>query len=448
MGILPAAPLVITRPQCILIALCLCLAACTGRSTLATPSPSETGTHTDTSRERASRCATTVADFVRSSGSRANDTHAFAAAMAAAVATDPRCYAAGPSGKPQAVVYAPPGVYRLSGLTFHDNVRLEVDAGATLQPPANRPASPSTLWTPMILWESDNVKHPLTNVSIVGVNTETTPRKAAAAARLGAALSGFSLADYFTMNIDPAETGSTNYATGLNLVNVRYFLIKNIFSIQNQTLGHEESITPWPTSSRAVFQLYSRRDSPIRGPYYNPKDGRVLNQVNIASPRGYGPNQVNSAQDVAFDNLFSEGGTTLRLETDGSQTAAGLPTRGSMVDGIRARHIVGLDCNRAVALVPHSQHNGSVVISDVRAYSCAEAVIGRLQSNLPPSRRGDFGPVHVSDVLAVAGNKAQLQGQGGALWTVGPSASPILFDQQLGWAATVSRVASQGHFVG
>jgi hypothetical protein len=439
---------VITRSKWILIALCLSLAACTGGPTPTTPSPSETGTHPDSSREGASPCATSVADFVRSNGSRADDTHAFAAAMAAAVAKNPRCYAAGPSDKPQAVVYAPPGIYRLSGLTFHDNVRLEVDAGATLQPPPNRPASPSTLWTPMILWDSDAVKHPLTNVSIVGVNAVITPRKAATAARLGAALSGFSMADYFTMNIDPAETGSTNYATGINLVNVRYFLIKNVFSIQNQTLGQEEPITRWPTSSRAVLQLYSRRDSPVGGPYYNPKDGRILNQVNIASPRGYGPNQVNSAQNVEFDNLFSEGGTTLRLETDGSQTAAGLPTRGSIVDGVRARHIVGLDCNRAVALVPHAQHNGSVVVSDVRAYSCAEAVVGRLQSNLSPSRRGDFGPVHVSDVLAVAGNKAQLEGRGSALWTVGPSASPILFDQQLGWAATVSGVASQGHFVG
>jgi hypothetical protein len=435
------------RAGVLVVLACLALAACTHGSTAKAPPTNPTSPQASPSEVVASPCAVSVADFLVSNGVRADDTAAFTAAMGAAEQKHPRCYRTGPSGKPQAVVYVPAEVYRLSGLTFHNNLRLEVDAGATLQPPPNRPGTPSQTWMPLIVWDAGTGHDPLSNVSIVGVGATMTDHKTATVVRLGSALSGFSVADYFTLNLDPAQTGSTNYATGINLVNVKHFLIQNVFSIQNQTPAPIAKITPWPTSSRAVLELYSRPDSPVGGPYYDPRAGRIVNQVNVGSPRGYGPNQVNSAQDVDFSNVLSDGGTTLRLETDGSQTATGEPTRGSYVDGLRASHIVGVNCNRAVALVPHAQRNGSVVVDDVRAYSCAEAVASLLDHDIEPARRGTFGTARVTEVLAVAGAEAQLPGQGDALWTVGASQTPVQADQQLGWAATVSGISAQGRFV-
>ena len=63
--------------------------------------------------------------------------------MADAVSKHAGCYAQGPSGQPQAVVSVPAGTYRIAGVTFPSNLRMEVDAGATLELPADRDSVPA-----------------------------------------------------------------------------------------------------------------------------------------------------------------------------------------------------------------------------------------------------------------------------------------------------------------
>jgi hypothetical protein len=389
------------------------------------------------------QCAVSVAPYVAKTVG-VDDTAAFEAAMAAAMQTSPHCYLNGPSGDPQALVYVPPGTYRLSGLHFPSNLRLEVSAGATLQLPPNRPAVPSTLWKPMIIWDSVP-SSPLVNVSLVGVGRQQTPLKLQAVAGSAARLSGFDIAGYFTMNLDPRATNATNYGTGVNLVNVHHFLISNVFTVQNDTQAAVSAVTEWPTSSRAVFQLYARRDSPVGGPYYDPQDGIIENQVNVGSPRGYGPNQVNSGLRLTFRNIYSRGGTTLRLETDGSTTKDGTPTRGARVSDVTADQLTGENCNRVVALSPHAQRNGNVSVGSVTSYSCAQTVASAIDPHLATDRRGTFGDVVVQSVTAVSGDKAQLPSSTN-LWTVGPAMMPLYVAEGVTWPTRVLRITTVGSF--
>jgi hypothetical protein len=389
-------------------------------------------------------CAVSISPYVAKAPGR-DDTAAFRAAITAAVSTSPRCYLAGPSDAPQAVVYVPPGTYHLSNLRFPSNLRIEVSAGATLALPPNRPAVPSKTWTPMIVWDSTTASSPIVNVSLVGVGRQQSASKQRAVLSSVTRLRGFDIAGYFTMNLDPMTTNASNYGTGVNLVNVRHFLIANIFTIQNATPAKVSAITQWPTSSRAVFQLYSRPDSPVGGPFYDPQYGVIENQVNVNSPPGYGPNQVNSGLHLTFRNIYARGRTTLRLETDGSNNRAGVGTRGARVSDIAADWLTGENCNRVLALTPHAQRNGNVSVGTASSYSCAQSVASIIDPDLPTSRRGSFGHVVVRALTAVSGTEAQLSSTTN-LWAVGRSMMPVYVAKGVTWPTQVQHLSATGDF--
>lgn len=392
-----------------------------------------------------STCAVSVARFLKPSA-RADDTAAFGAAMHQALRYHSRCYPHGPSGAPQAVVYVPPDTYRIAKLWFPSNVRMEVDAAATLQEPRNRPAVAHDRGAPMIIWDSpNNALTPIRNVSIVGVGSHVGVRKRAAAATGGRAMAPFAIANDFTMNMDPATSGSTNYNPGMDLENVQYFMIKNVFTIQNHTPATNTHVVPWPTSARAVMLIHARRNSPLHGTFLEPRHGLVRNNININSPRGFGPNQVNSAQDVAFQNIYSRGGTALRIETDGSSNGGGIPDRGARVDQVSGLNIVGVNCNRAVSLAPHAQVNGQVSVDQVWALSCFQGVVASLDKKVPSSRVGSFAAPVVRHVQVVGGRYAQ-RDDGTFAWTVGQSEMPLYVSKRLGWTPHVQLTAVSGQF--
>ena len=366
----------------------------------------------------------------------ADATPVFAQAMDRALRTHPRCYAHGPSGAPQAVVYVPPGVYRLANLWFPSNVRLEVSAAATLQTVADRGTHKTVS---LIQWTTKGNKPapPVTNVSLVGVGTASSIAKWYVNRLGGATIWPFAVTHNFTMNLNPARIGSTNYNPGVNLMNVRYFRIENVFSIQNSTnqvnAGHKVA---WPTSARAVLQLHSSRASVVGGPYVRPTFGVIRNHVNYGGPRGYGPNQINSAANLSMANIYTFGGTALRVETDDSLSSDGTPMKGARVDNLRAWNIVGARCNRAVSLSPHGQRNGYVAVSGVYAYSCNQAVVAQADTKLAPSQRGSFYKPVVAGVRVHGGPFAQLD-DNGHLWRVGWSKNPYYVDPAVNWAPRI-----------
>ena len=199
----------------------------------------------------------------------------------------------------------------------------------------------------------------------------------------------------------------------------------------------------WPTSARPVLVLHADKNSPVDGPFVQPQDGVVMNHVNVNAPRGYGPNQINAVTRVAFQHIYSYGGTALRIETDGSLGAGGYPDRGASVDSLTATQIVGVDCNRAVSLSPHGQDNGAVKIAGVWAYSCNQAVVAQADTKL--THQGSFAHAVVSNVRVQSGDDAQLDSTT-TLWTLGQSYMPYYIDPAAYWNPVIAVKARAGLF--
>jgi len=390
-------------------------------------------------QRRATPGATSVRRYGASGTGARNDTRAFEAAMAAARSSKVR-FADGPLG-PQAVVVVPPGTYRLWGLKFRSGVRLEVAAGAVLEPIKNPTAGrdPGDARS-LIVWDGPPAR-PLTNVSIVGVGAKAN----VANGFTDHVEPGWDLSHSFVFDLDPNRTGGSNILGAMQLADVRGFLIGNVLSVQNgspDSGAGPHGYAP-PTSSRAAITFEPRNDSPKAGPFHDPHDGAIVNHYNVGGPYGYGPNQVASAHNVTFTRIFSSGGVALRLETDATLGKS----FGGEVRGVVARHIVGVNCNRAVAFTPHAQRNRDVHVFDVLARSCQQGVIESKDESLPSDERGDFANTSVSSIRVVAGPTAQLSGSGDAgTWQTGRSLQAFARDSGTAWIVAYTKVQCAGNF--
>ncbi len=392
--------------------------------------------------------ARNVRDYGASGDGSADDTSAFRAAMTAALQPATVRFANGPTGDPQGVVYVPPGTYRLLNLTFPSNLRLEVDAGAVLEQAGGRNATAPPEYsapTPsLVLWDGPP-NTPLRNVSLVGVGTATGGRKSVA----NPVAAGWSIDTSFTFDLDPAVTNANNLVAGVLALNVDGFLISHVFSIQNDSQPASASPTNaewWPGTRKAALMLRARRDTPIDGSaFYDPHNGTINDWYNVHGPRGYGPNQVTSGHNVAFADLFSQGGTTLRLETDNSDGT----TFGSEVRSLTANHVVGQQCNRAVSFAPHEQDNTGVAVSNVTATGCFQGVIESVDEGAPIAKRGSFLNSTLTNVTVVGGTGAQLAvPNSNGKWTSGTASQAFARDRKDPWAVvyTAGTYACSGAF--
>src|SRR5581483_8932945 len=165
----------------------------------------------------------------------ANDSAAFAAAISAASAKAAG-FAAGPGGSPQGIVYVPAGTYRLLGVSFKSNVRMEVDAAAVLEPTGGGGSTDGSLFS----WTGP-ASSPLRNVTIIGIGSSMTGKPVPA--------TGWDIGHSFTFNLDPAATGASNHVRAMMVKNVDGFLIRNVFSVQNDS--HADG--SFPTSNTAAM---------------------------------------------------------------------------------------------------------------------------------------------------------------------------------------------------
>ncbi|HVY47580.1 MAG TPA: hypothetical protein VHB21_16940, partial [Minicystis sp.] len=131
---------------------------------------------------------------------------------------------------------------------------------------------------------------------------------------------------------------------------------------------------------------------------------------------GQGPNQIRGCLDCTFDDVYSHGGTALRVETDGIKTACnGQPcactaagavfTTASTVDGLVANHVQGDDGNNVVATTPHCLPNGTVAVSNVRGRMMAHLVAAAAGQ----TAAGGFADVSITDVEGCGGTDALAQ---------------------------------------
>lgn len=102
-----------------------------------------------------------------------------------------------------------------------------------------------------------------------------------------------------------------------------------------------------------------------------PVNGIIENIDQRNSLFGYGLVQMYGADNILFRNIHSQGGITLRIETDN------LTMKDYGKGGVRdifAENVSGTDCLAPVMFGPHFQQNGSVQVNGVTANGCGQAV--------------------------------------------------------------------------
>jgi hypothetical protein len=356
---------------------------------------------------------------------RRNNTAAFQAAIDAA-SRRAHGYPHGPTGAPQGVVKIPAGRYRILNVKMRSNVRLEISAGAMLMQAGGPRVRPARLF---ILDGSASV--PLRNVTIIGVGTSPT---------YGGLLKptpapGWNIKRDFAMNLDPVGTNSSPYVRGIDVRNVDGFLISRMFVRQNNS---RRSGRP-PDSQRAAIGLSSDSFSPVGGPYFEPRNGVVRHVYGTHEPAGYGPDQVDAAEHVQITNVYSGGGTALRLETQASHGKYG-----SIIDGLSAAAIMCRHGNQAVSFSPHAQDNQNVTVTGVTAVDCNQGVkvSGYLEPGL--SHHGVFLNSRVQGVLVHGGPGAQLTKVGS--WVLGLSDRAIAVDPNAPYTIQFSGITCTGSF--
>lgn len=161
------------------------------------------------------------------------------------------------------------------------------------------------------------------------------------------------------------------------------------------------SIQAQVTNSAAVVSHGTLWQSPSYGVYRH--------QTNTGSPQGYGPNQLTSLSHVYINDIWTQGGTALRLETDG--LASG-------VHYLYADGLYGENGNRTVALTPHCTDSDHVTITNVGGISMREGVklgatsnedyrSGALCRGVNSGHPGRFTATTVDEGCFVAGKIAQ-----------------------------------------
>ena len=142
-----------------------------------------------------------------------------------------------------------------------------------------------------------------------------------------------------------------------------------------------------------------------------PSNGIYQHQSNEGSPPGYGPNQIGSLRNAYIDDIWTDGGTALRLETDSNVTG---------VHDVTAENLFGQNGNRVVALSPHCADSDHVTIRHIFGVSMIDGIrlaatsaqdrnptTGILCDGIATGHPGHFTSTTVTDGCVVSGTNAE-----------------------------------------
>lgn len=143
----------------------------------------------------------------------------------------------------------------------------------------------------------------------------------------------------------------------------RVFMLKNVenFLIENVDIKDQHS----------KFSAFVLNGETIKGYVYSPRFGVIRNANLYQADYGYGLVQMQLGDKILFDNLYSKGGTTLRLETHTKNLYD--PTRFSPVNNVIARNIRCENGNSAFMASPHYVKNGKFEADSIQAHNCGWA---------------------------------------------------------------------------
>jgi len=370
-----------------------------------------------------------------------DDTAAFTEAVRQASIATNKQFAQGPTGAPQGVVYVPAGTYYIRDVQLKDNVRVEINAGAVLKQTLVKSDKNANGVSLFVIGSSKYrtavPTAPLQNVSLVGVGQSATM----AGIPKPATYNGWDISGSFTVNADPATTDASQLLKPLSLMYANGVLIQNVFGIANNSdVTNRNPLNSYNRGSGVNVQstlIWGNNQVNIRGTtsYYGPTNVTINNVYATKQTFGYGAIQLQSARTFDVKNIFSEGGTALRLES-GVPGAETLTSYGcvrrqqggggtdckctetspcalnyfSEINGVVADNISCLNGNTAVSLLPHEQTNSNVTVTNVRSDNCYSGVLGGYTGDPRIANKGLFSNVTING-LTVFGSDVDGSGR-------------------------------------
>jgi len=274
-------------------------------------------------------------------------------------------------------LYIPAGDYYFRSVHLRSNVHLEIDEGATFH---MAPGGGYNVW----MFEMGNGNQgQAQNVSFVG------------------------LGNGFTIDLRNAPNERTAV---FKMGDINNFKFSN-FTIED---------------GKTIFASFLVGITTRSNEIYWPVNGIIENIDQRNSLFGYGLVQTYGADNILFRDLHSEGGITLRMETDN------LTMKDFGKGGIRdifAENISGTNCLAPVLFGPHFQENGSVQVNGVTSNGCGLAV------------RVDSGFVELFSPSGEAYTREQWKAEVDATYGAGCSAQPYARGVNQ-WAARINPIKS------
>lgn len=188
---------------------------------------------------------------------------------------------------------------------------------------------------------------------------------------------------------------------GITCLGIDGFMLSNIDIKISANLSDEKSAIEFDHNN-------------VNNVIYHAKNGKVINITASDYIYGYGLTQVQSAENIYFENLDGTGGVTLRLET-------GAGNQDGYVGNITGNNIICRNGHATVYSEPHTQKNGFFNVSNLISYSCFVGYdwgAGYSQNGKPP---GYFtnGSI-VDNVKSYYGTSAQVDKSGIGKPSCGP----------------------------
>ncbi|MFR9503668.1 MAG: hypothetical protein SNH73_04380 [Rikenellaceae bacterium] len=265
--------------------------------------------------------------------------------------------------------------------------------------------------------------------------------------------------DYSHLNPDHSGSkgdGDNNYNIRFIVVRaVKNFLISDIKVLDNRTKYCSVIFSSVKSADRA-------NDEVICGTNGTMRDLSIYD-ANV----GYGMCQLHAAKNLLFENLYSDGGVTLRLEVDSGGVFEGL-------FDIMGRNIVNEEGYTAVLMAPHEIHNGTIRIDDVTSIGSMYGVLIR-EGFIEPADQWDttltngtyaddsvIQNVHSTYALTAQVNRLDtwvyysevlkkitaIENYGNTVYYTGPSLVPVYDESNGSYSVSVSGVTSEGFMKG
>jgi hypothetical protein len=220
--------------------------------------------------------------------------------------------------------------------------------------------------------------------------------------------------------------------TPFRVRSVENFSIKNLnFQNRNDATGAAQNTTTLPNTVKPDISFLPMDTTKLNGKWEHARNGLIENVSAFDSTYGWGLVQMTGGENIHYQDIYGEGGVTLRLEN--------FENKATMISGITADDVTGESCKSPISLQAHNAFNGTVSVTDLTSNSCSFGVNLAWDSAFPTA---GFTDVDLDRVDINPGNTAQNRGTGGTgsapTWEWGAAQSCVEADPNLPWRANVA----------